>query len=207
MDAWERNLFRDFNFFGLGARTDRPPSTLYTRQVERFQSFLPRPHSARVVSCLAAFALAISGHLLAQSDSPSTDSKDEIPGVKLIDPRSYGFRVSPNFVETPTDMRVLVQREDQTEVAKVHAKVGDAYILLMPDGRLIDRKVSEVQVTDQPFEPVDADELIKRLRVGPLADFNVMKSKNYVYLYNTSESYGRSLGGFSSRCSREYRPI
>ncbi len=114
---------------------------------------------------------------------------DEIPGVKLIDPRSYGFHATPAAVTVPTSKCVLTQCGDEVVVAKVHAQVGDSFILLMPDGRLEDRRADQVQTTDKEFAPIDMDELADRLRVGPLADFKVKKSKYHLFIYNTSDTY------------------
>lgn len=113
----------------------------------------------------------------------------EIPGVKLIDPRSYGFHAPPAEVTIPEDQRVLTEYRDEVVVAQVHALVGDNYILLMPDGVLEDRTPSQVQQTDRPFEAIDSDRLADQLRAGPLARFKVKKSKHHLFVYNAPETY------------------
>lgn len=114
---------------------------------------------------------------------------DEIPGVKLIDPRSYGFRAPPAEVTIPENQRVMAQYGEDVVVAKVHARVGDYLILLMPDGRLEDRRLDEVQSTDKEFAPVEMNRLADQLRVGPLAGFKVKKTKHYLFVYNASDGY------------------
>jgi hypothetical protein len=113
----------------------------------------------------------------------------DIPGVKLIDPRSYGFHAPPAEVSIPEDQRVLTEYRGEVVVAQVHALVGENYILLMPDGALEDRTPSQVQQTDRPFEAVDADRLADRLREGPLARFKVKKSKHHLFVYNAPDDY------------------
>jgi hypothetical protein len=127
--------------------------------------------------------------LLAGLSSAGALWADDIPGTKLIDPRSYGFRAPPAKVDVPADMRVLVQDGSEVVVARVHARVGEYLIVLLPDGRLEDRRESEVQVTDKPFEAAEMNALADRLRVGLLAGFKTKKSKYHLFVYNTSEDY------------------
>ncbi len=151
---------------------------------------------------LASCGFALHPALGQSSDSPSqpatnpstqvSPATQELAGLKLIDPRSFGFQATPDYVQVPADSRVLVEEQGKVVVGRVHAQVGDSFILLLPDGRLVDRKATQVQTTDRPFEPLKSDELAASLRVGRFANFNVLKSKNYVLLYNTSEEYAQA---------------
>lgn len=141
----------------------------------------PRSILSRRISAVLAVGLTLPVVVAA--------ANDEVPGTKLIDPRSYGFRAPPAEVTVPVDARVLTQDGSEIVVAQTHAQVGDYSILLMPDGRLEDRSADQVQTTDRPFEPLEMSRLAERLRAGPLADFEVKRSQNYVFLYNTSEAY------------------
>ncbi len=133
--------------------------------------------------------LAFTFFALGRDCSIPIQANDDIPGVKLIDPRSYGFHATPAAVIVPADMRVLTQYCDEVVVAKVHAQVGDNFILLMPDGRLEDRRPDQVQATEKEFASIEMDQLAARLLVGPLADFKVKKSKYHLFIYNSSEAY------------------
>lgn len=115
--------------------------------------------------------------------------EEEVPGVKLIDPRSYGFRAPPGEISVPADERVLTEYLGEVVVGHVHVRVGENLIVLMPDGVLEDRRPSEVQSTDRPFEPIDPQALADRLRTGPLDRFKVKKSKHHLFVYNAPEDY------------------
>ncbi len=142
--------------------------------------------SVAVKSCSHRVLLAVAVFCRAVAVS---NADDEVPGVKLIDPRSYGFHAAPDQVIVPIDQRVLAQYQDEVVVAKVHARVGENLILLMPDGILEDRRADEVQLTEKEFVAMEMNRLAERLRVGPLADFKVKKSKHYLFVYNVSDGY------------------
>lgn len=120
-----------------------------------------------------------------ESSSPWNDR-----GARITE----GLRVTPGAITHSQGERFLVRGEDGTPlVARHHVTVGSTRILLMPDGRLQSFAESEVNPTEKPFEPLDMDALEAKLLADPkLAGFKAIRSRRFLYLYNTSELFIRS---------------
>lgn len=85
--------------------------------------------------------------------------------------------------------RVIVHQDDQLVVGIVHVKVGDRYVVLMPDGQLISVKIAETTATDRPFVPATQDEIAAELTNGRFKGFRTKQTKRYLYVYNTSDAF------------------
>ena len=151
--------------------------------------FLP---FSRILPILAVLTLAIpqAGKAQVTLDRKS-GGLNGTPKTRLLDPRSFGFKIGPHAtIVIPADQRVLVNYRDELVVARVHAKVGPNYVLLMPDGRLSDRFAKDVQITDRPFEPLKTKALAKSFAAQKrFKDFRTKASTNYVFVYNTSDEF------------------
>jgi hypothetical protein len=139
---------------------------------------------------LLSTILALVGMLAAASLAFGQPSA----GDTVIDPRPFGFDAAPGVLRRGDGRRVVVDHsydEEKREpvVAEVYATIGDAFVLLAPDGRLICRKERETTPTEKPFAPLSSKELASVLKRGALADFKVQQTKRYVFLYNTSEEF------------------
>ena len=111
----------------------------------------------------------------------------------LLDLRSYGVDIPAGRVRQISARNVLTQDSyGNACVAKVHVAVGEYLIVKLPDGQLVPRKSDDVNATERPFVGMPMDDLARELRVGPLAEFKVKKSKHYIYIYNTSEAFNRA---------------
>ena len=115
------------------------------------------------------------------------------PVGKLLDLRSYGFNIPPGTVVSTRGQHVATVNEfGNPVIGKVHVTLGDYHIVLLPDGQLVGRAISEAPVSDEPFVGADKGQLGKMLQQQLFAGFQVRKSGRYVYVYNTSEAFAQS---------------
>jgi hypothetical protein len=109
--------------------------------------------------------------------------------TNLSDPRVFGFDIPAGEIKAAAGERVLTaDASGAPVVAKTHVLVGDARIVLLPDGQLVARKATEATPTDRRFEPLAKDKLLERLQ-GEFPAFKAKQTKNYTYLYTTSEEF------------------
>ncbi|HMO13094.1 MAG TPA: DUF1570 domain-containing protein [Pirellulaceae bacterium] len=116
----------------------------------------------------------------------------EVAGRKLLDPkRSFGFEFDPGHVSLVRNQYVAV-RDSQGKhvVGRLFCRSGDNFgVVLLPSGELNAYAIADLQITDQKFKPLTPLQLGNVIRTGDLARFNVKASKNYVFIYNTSEGF------------------
>lgn len=109
--------------------------------------------------------------------------------TNLADPRYFGFDILPGTIRPADGERVLTaDRSGAPVVAKTHVNVGDARIVLLPDGQLVARKPGEAAPTDRPFRPLEKEELLERLK-AEFPGFKAKQTKNYTYLFSTSDVF------------------
>ena len=179
-----------------GRRSAAAPASSSGQPVDSWgKGMLAHQVCRRFVRCLLALLLVGAGRtvLPASGQDIAVSIAEEVPGVKLLDPRSYGFQIPPGEVRVVADQRVLVEEGEQVVVAQVHARVGENYVLLMPDGRLVDCLASQVQSTDRAFEPLSTRELADRLRER-FPGFQCLTTKNFVFVFNNPE--GKQDGSY-----------
>lgn len=111
-------------------------------------------------------------------------------GKSGFDPREFGFDIPTAPVSHPAALLVLTDDQDgKPVVGQVHAEIGQHRIVLLPDGRLVDRHRDQSPVTDRPFAPASPEEVERRLRAALGDGFATKTTKNYVYAYNCSENF------------------
>src|SRR5205823_2668534 len=81
-----------------------------------------------------------------------------------------------------------VDEAGQPVVGRVHVYVGDAAVVLLPDGQLVARRASQFLPTDRKFEPLDKDKLAARL-AADFPSFKTKSSSHYIYVYDSSEEF------------------
>lgn len=108
---------------------------------------------------------------------------------------SNSMRIPIGDVDHPDeDVSLLVRDQDGTTVVgRYHVGVGDERFVMMPDGRLEMMEASQTQPTDQPFEPMTIQQVEKRVsQDARLAGYRTIRSKRFLFVYNTSEPFIRS---------------
>lgn len=94
------------------------------------------------------------------------------------------------------DSQLLVRDESGSEaVARYHVGVGDARVVIMPDGRLKSFPAEQTADTDRPFQPLTINQLRDKLLDDPRLKrfkFKTIQSRRFLYVYNTSEPFIRS---------------
>jgi hypothetical protein len=109
--------------------------------------------------------------------------------TNLSDPRVFGFDIPAGAIRAADGERVLTaDAAGVPVVGKTHVMVGDARIVLLPDGRLVARKAGEAQSTDRPFQPLSKEDVLERLK-AEFPGFKAMQTRHYTYLYTTSPEF------------------
>ncbi len=145
--------------------------------------------------CLACLVVFVAGlPLAAQENGVATSGAvaEEVSGSKLLTPSSFGFDIPVAHVEPAGLGTVETGTDGQSVVAKVHAKIGEHFIVMLPDGQLVARSAAEVARSEESFHPGRPDETGRALLRGDLARFSNMKitrTRHYIFLYNTSEPF------------------
>ncbi len=115
------------------------------------------------------------------------------PVGKLLDLRAYGLNIPPGKVIASQGQNVLTMDEfGKSVVGKVHVTVGNYHIVLLPDGQLVGRSITETSETTRPFTGADKQQLGNLLQQQVFTGFKVRKSGRYVYLYNTSDAFAQA---------------
>jgi hypothetical protein len=148
------------------------------------------PRRIRALTCCLVL---LASPLFAQPAEKSASPGREVAGSRLLEPSSFGFRIPVGNVQ-PADLANVKTPSDNgpPAVARCYVKVGDNYVVLLPDGRLVDRLAGQLEATEEKFEPISQQDLAEDLLHGPLTRFSGMRSdrsKHYVFLYNTSEAF------------------
>lgn len=108
--------------------------------------------------------------------------------AKKIDPRAFGFNIPPGQISAGGES-VIVNSGETEVIAKVYLKVGENYIILLPDGKLESRMANEVKTTQKSFKSGDMKEIAKELIAREFKGFKVRLSQRYMFIYNTSEEF------------------
>lgn len=107
-----------------------------------------------------------------------------------VDPATFGFDIPIGPVKAGSGQTASTRdSEGNTVVAQVYAEVGDAAVLLLPDGQLAARGPAEWTPCTEPFEPVAKDEIARRLVAKSLPKFKSRETRRYLYLYNSSDEF------------------
>ena len=110
--------------------------------------------------------------------------------AKSLDPHVFGLTIPPGPLVTNGPRKVLAaDATGDTVVGQVRVQVGDNRIVLLPDGMLVARSVSDTKATDQAFEPLSKESLAKRLMGTLPSGFRSKQTLRYVYVYDCSEPF------------------
>jgi len=130
-----------------------------------------------------------------------------------VDPRTYGLDL-PAGPLAPGENQAVTTTDTTGEgvVGRVHVRVGDGAVVLLPDGQLVARKAGQFAPTDRKFEPLTQDAMIARLK-AEFPGFKVAQTAHYVYVYDSSEefAFGTSriletmLPGLKEHCDKVQR--
>src|SRR5262245_31889245 len=106
-----------------------------------------------------------------------------------VDPRQYGIDLPAGPIK-PGEMQAVTTTDPAGEgtVARIHVRVGDGAVVLLPDGQLVARKPGQYSTTDRKFEPLSQDAIMGRLK-AEFPGFKIDKTKHYVYVYDCSEEF------------------
>jgi hypothetical protein len=137
------------------------------------------------------FLIGVAATALAQ---PADTATREAPQERIApqqDPRSLGLLIpSIGNLEAGDGRRVVTLDEfSQSVVAQLHCRVGDRSLVILPSGRLTSLENRQATVTDRPFEPLTAEELLERLHTGGFQHFKIATSTHYDYLYACQEGF------------------
>lgn len=175
------------------------PNSFTPAAGKRLQKNIPWAFARRVALPLLAVAcLSVNCRLIGQEPTdaslqPTRIVTQEVVGSRLLSPVSYGFEIPAQPV-IPTEIENVVTMDDEGNeiVCSVYAQVGPNFIVMLPDGQLVDRMADVVTQTDSKFVPAKTREIATQLLHGRLRNFRDIKvdrSRNYVFAYNTSVEF------------------
>ncbi|MDA8744292.1 DUF1570 domain-containing protein [Rubripirellula amarantea] len=137
----------------------------------------------------AATALGQEGAIQRPGSSPVFASP-----LSQNDLDSGGLMLPRGDIKHSQGERLKVRDQDgNSVVGKLHVRVGDSNIVMLPDGMLKVFSNTEATPTEDNFVPLDMDAIEERLLQDPrLAGFKTIRSRRFLYVYNTSELFVRS---------------
>ena len=93
----------------------------------------------------------------------------------------------------PTSQRFRVRDEyDNCVVARLHGRYDDKTALILPDGQVC--YPNRLVPTDEPFQPLTADQLETVLRAGPYAEYNLLRTDHYLIFYKSTPAFAQDSG-------------
>jgi len=136
---------------------------------------------------LSIKSLPLTAILLAAVVVCGTAAAQEKP--KLVDPRLYGLELDPGPLRpTKGEVATTEDGEGRAVVGRIHVRIGDGAVILLPDGQLVARKAGQFSVTDRPFVPITNDVLRERL-AAEFPGFRTRQTNHYLYVYDTSDEF------------------
>ena len=143
------------------------------------------------VLCLFSAACFLNVDLLAQQENINPYP---IKGQILIDPELMQLKIPNGEILLPGEIdRVMTHDEDNRRVvAKVHVRVDDNFVVLLPDGQLVGRLRDEVQATQKEFVPATHEEIAEAIKSEHgLSGFQVEITDHFVLIYNTTPEFAK----------------
>ena len=92
----------------------------------------------------------------------------------------------------PAVERYKIRHEGHCVVGRLYGRYGDKSTLILPDGQL--GIPSMLVPADQPFRPIAAEELGKRLINGPFKGYKLLKTDHYLILYQSTAAFAKNSG-------------
>jgi hypothetical protein len=111
-----------------------------------------------------------------------------------VNPRSHGIDLPAGALTTGENRAVTTHNKSgQPIVGRLHVRVGEGAVVLLPDGQLVPRQAGQFMPTDRKFEPIDKDDLLKALAVE-FPGFKTRATNHYVYVYDASDDFALATG-------------
>lgn len=128
--------------------------------------------------CLAVMLLLAAPPADAQSTS-----------AKVIDPKPFGIDLPAGTV-LPGESRTVTtdDAEGEPAVGRLHVRIGDGAVVMLPDGQLVVRPAGRFELTERPFEPIDKETLTAKV-AAEFPGFKTKTTNHYLYVYNTSDEF------------------
>lgn len=113
-----------------------------------------------------------------------------------IDPRDFGLDLPAGILKRGAgDVVQTADDAGQPQVGKIHVRVGDGAVILLPDGQLVARKAGQFSPTDRPYEPLDKAAVQTRLAAEfPGFKVRAAAAAPYVYVHTASDEFVESTG-------------
>src|SRR5262245_1106419 len=115
-----------------------------------------------------------------------------VPGQDVassVDPREFGLDLPAGPVTPGEKQSVTTSDEDgQPVVGRIHVRVGNGAVVMLPDGELVGRRDGQFALTDRKFEPHDKDRLSARL-AAKYPGFKIKSTYHYIYVYSSSDEF------------------
>ncbi len=128
--------------------------------------------------------------LYAQRGSSGQVAKPLIHGSLRLQPSDFDFNIPDGDIQPyAADHVWTLDEKGRGCVAKVHVKVGENFIVMLPDGKLVARMADKVDPTDRNFEPADPETLAKEIINDRLRNFEYKITERFVFVYNTTEPF------------------
>jgi hypothetical protein len=119
-----------------------------------------------------------------------TTERYQIKDAREILPKEFGFDLPDAPVEPYASANVTTTDEDNDVcVARVHARVGDNFIVMLPDGELVARQGHQVSPTEREFKPADGETIAARMAGDRLRGFQTKVTDHFVFVYNTTPEF------------------
>lgn len=105
-----------------------------------------------------------------------------------------GLQIPAGAIKYSNGESVLVRDEQGDDVVgRLHVTVGKTRMVLMPDGLLKTFPLAETRDASESFVPMDMNAIEAKLLKDPkLAGFKTIRSRRFLYVYNTSDIFIRS---------------
>jgi hypothetical protein len=117
------------------------------------------------------------------------------PKPVTVNPRDLGIDLPMGTVVKGKGETVTTHNpEGQPTVGRIHVKIGDNAMVLLPDGQLVPRKKGEFAPTDRKFEPADKKALGEKIIKGECPRLKTKQTNHYLYIYNTREECALATG-------------
>ncbi|HVX16260.1 MAG TPA: DUF1570 domain-containing protein [Pirellulales bacterium] len=175
---------------------------------------LIRRCSPFLFACL--LGLLLPANLLFGQEKKKEDDEPATRPAPKADPADFGLK-TPEGTPKPGGGRLVLIKSPDEElvVAKTLVEVADQLVVMLPDGRLRMLPTLEATPTDRKFEPISMQDMAKKLVDKTFAGFKTRTTKNYVYIYNSSEMFCKGTSAILesmypslvSYCRRQKIPV
>jgi Protein of unknown function (DUF1570) len=136
------------------------------------------PVLSRYQNLTAALALAVSASLLI-AEGVAGD----------FDPRPYGIDLPAGPIVASTGETVTTATEaGDPVVGKIHVRVGEGAVILLPDGQLVARAAGKFAPTERPFEPTSKEQIVAALTTE-FSGFKITSTNHYIFVSSASEEF------------------